>query len=155
MCVRVCERERETVETRHDNIHNNETKMCVRVNDVGRISLDRGSARGPGGPIPRSSIQERNEREAKGITISDRATMITPTKGHRHATQINLLQTPHKDASGMARIIHVCVCVCVSHTISKRKLSLGPSVLRPVFATTEACFDDDDRCSRPRSRNGQ
>ena len=43
----------------------------------------------------------------------------------------------------------------LSYTISKRKLSLGPSVLRPVFATTEACFDDDDRCNRPRSRNGQ
>ena len=37
------------------------------LNDVGRISLDRGSARGPGGPIPRSSIQERNERNEKGI----------------------------------------------------------------------------------------
>ena len=38
------------------------------LNDVGRISLDRGAARGPEGPIPRSSIQERNERNEKGIT---------------------------------------------------------------------------------------
>ena len=39
--------------------------VLVGLNDVGRISLDRGSARGPGGPTPRSSIQERNERETK------------------------------------------------------------------------------------------
>ena len=75
----------------NEQFHQNK---AAELNDVGRTSLHRGFARGPRGPIPRSSIQERNERETKGITISDRTTMITPTKGHRHATQLRLLQSP-------------------------------------------------------------
>ena len=98
------------------------------LNDVGRTSLDRGSARGPRGPIPRSSIQERNERETKGITISDRTTMITPINGHRHATQLNLLQTPRKDASGMTEIIHEGARVNLSHQPLARKHDTMPQI---------------------------
>ena len=75
----------------------------------------------------------------------------------------HIVPHPHRYAFRCRRIIQILNenivdvdgCSQLTHTISKRKLSLGPSVLRPVFATTEACFDDDDRCSRPRSRNGQ
>ena len=51
--------------------------------------------------------------------------MITPTKGHRHATQLNLLPLSYKDASGMPEIIQFDLFLRILHNVDGQTVAHG------------------------------
>ena len=82
-----------------------------------------------------------------GVQFFVDSLMITPTKGHRHATQLNLLQTPRKDASGMTEIIQLGrLFFSVVPKLSSDAVACGIMTVWCLDATLFALVFDDSCC---------